>query len=184
MSKYLFIDTETGGVNPDEASLLSVGIVLWEDGKVLLEKEYYVKQESYNVSATALTINNIDIRKLNNIGLLKNEIVQNIIRIIDENFVNEKAIIAGHNIQFDIGFLKTLFSQVNENYNDYFSHRLIETSSIIRFLCDLKLLPKNIESSDKAFDYFNIRIKNRHSSLGDALGTVELYEKLMDVVRD
>lgn len=108
--------------------------------------------------------------------------MKKIIKIIKEYFIENKAIIGGHHIQFDIGFLKKLFKEVGLNYNDYFSHRVIETSSILRFLSDVNIIPNGLESLDKAFNYFDIRLNKRHSALGDITATIELYEKLIEMI--
>ena len=36
--KILFIDTETGGIDPNSTSLLSIGLVAWSNGEILDEK--------------------------------------------------------------------------------------------------------------------------------------------------
>ncbi len=33
--KLLFIDTETGGLDPDKHSLLSIAMVVWEDMEII-----------------------------------------------------------------------------------------------------------------------------------------------------
>ena len=38
-NRVLFIDTETGGIDPIECSLLSIGIAVWEDGSIIFEDE-------------------------------------------------------------------------------------------------------------------------------------------------
>ena len=40
--RYVFIDTETGGIIPGKHSLLSIGIVIWEkDYGIIDKKEFY-----------------------------------------------------------------------------------------------------------------------------------------------
>ena len=65
MSRLLFIDTETGGVDPNKHSLLSIGLVVWDsyDG-LIYEKEYYVKQREYVITQTARQINKISLEDL------------------------------------------------------------------------------------------------------------------------
>ena len=35
MTKLLVVDTETGGLHPDRCSLLTLGAVVWEDGRLI-----------------------------------------------------------------------------------------------------------------------------------------------------
>lgn len=37
--RLLFLDTETGGLNEFEHSLLTMGMVVWENGKIIAKKE-------------------------------------------------------------------------------------------------------------------------------------------------
>ena len=48
MNRILFIDTETGGINPNKHSLLSIGLVVWDqDNGIIYENEFYIKSEKY-----------------------------------------------------------------------------------------------------------------------------------------
>lgn len=46
--ELLFLDTETGGLNPGVNSLLQVGLVAYVDGKVIAKREFSIKEENYN----------------------------------------------------------------------------------------------------------------------------------------
>ena len=54
-------DTETGGLDPNKHSLLSIGFVVWDaiDGE-LFSDEYYVYSENYCVTKTAARLNHYD----------------------------------------------------------------------------------------------------------------------------
>lgn len=73
MNKYIFIDTETGGIDPNYSSLLSIGLIVWEDRKIKCSKEFFIKQKSYNVTSIALRINNINLVDLEKKENLKNK---------------------------------------------------------------------------------------------------------------
>ncbi len=72
--KLIFLDTETGGINSRVNSLLSVGLVIWEDKKIITKKEFYIKEKEYNVTTQAIEINKIDLNELKKNGLKKSEI--------------------------------------------------------------------------------------------------------------
>ena len=40
-------------------------------------------------------------------------------------------------------------------------------------------IPYQISSSSKAFDYYGISVQGRHTAIGDAIATVELFDKLL-----
>ena len=181
--RLLFIDTETGGINPDEHSLLSIGIVVWEQENILFEDEFYIKDTVYKTTPQAISINNIDIAQLDKIGLEKQEVIKRLKKIIKQYFDNTVVTIAGHNIAFDISFLKRLYKNNNCDFSDDFSHRMIDTSSILQFLYFSGKLERNMPSSDAAFEYFNIDVAKRHSALDDCRATAQLFNKLISLER-
>lgn len=181
-NRLLFIDTETGGVDPAEHSLFSVGVVVWESGNIIFEDELYIKDTVYKITAQALDINNINISQIDKIGLDKQDIIKKLKSIKEEYFNNTIMTVAGHNIGFDVSFLKQLYKDCNSIFLEDFSHRTIDTSSILQFLFFSKKLETNISSSDVAFKYFNIEVKKRHTALDDCRATVYLFNKLISLV--
>ncbi len=173
--KLIFLDTETGGINSRVNSLLSVGLVIWEDKKIITKKEFYIKEKEYNVTTQAIEINKIDLNELKKNGLKKSEIKKEIINLIKENF-KEKAILAGHNINFDISFLKKIFEE--KEFLEIFSYRSIDVASIMKYLSIKKGLDLN--SLDDAIKYYNLETKKRHTALGDAIVVAELFNKLLE----
>jgi DNA polymerase-3 subunit epsilon len=109
--------------------------------------------------------------------------IEQIIDFVEKHFSGQKATIAGHNVHFDVGFLKRLFEEEGIQYNQYFSHRLIDTASILNYLYFSGVLPDQLSSSDAAFKYFSISPVGRHTSLGDAVATAQLFNKLISFER-
>lgn len=173
--KIIFLDTETGGIDSKVNSLLSIGLVIWENKKIIFEKEFLVKEYQYNVTPKAMEINKINLDELRENGLEKSQIKKEIIKIVKKNF-EDKAILAGHNISFDISFLKNIFTK--DEFAELFSYRTIDTASIMKYLS----IKKNIilNSLDDAIKYYNLKIEKRHSALGDALVTARLFNKLLE----
>ena len=92
--------------------------------------------------------------------------------------------IIGHNVQFDINFLKEFFKKNHRSYNQYFSHRAIDTYSVFKTLVLAGKITENLNSSSDAFKHFNIKVNGRHSAIGDCIATVQLYEKLINLIKD
>lgn len=182
-NKILFIDTETGGLDPTTNSLLSVAFVVWENGEFLLSKEVLINDGILNVSPQALEINKINIAKHSKNALKSEFAVLEIESFLNENFNNdEKIILCGHNIIFDINFFKAFWTKNGRNYNQRFSHRYIDTASLLFYLSIANKIPSELTSSDKAFDYFKISVNKRHSALGDVIATAELFNKLVHII--
>ncbi len=181
-NRLLFIDTETGGVDPIDHSLFSIGIVVWENGNMIFEDDIYIKDTVYKATAQALAINNINISQIDESGLDKQDVIKRLKTIKKEYFNDTIMTAAGHNIGFDISFLKQLYKDSKFNFLDDFSHRTIDTSSILQFLFFSGKLEKNISSSDVAFQHFNIEVGQRHTALDDCRATVCLFNKLISLV--
>ncbi len=181
-NKILFIDTETGGLDPLSHSILSVAFTVWENGKIFNSKEFLINDGILNVSEKALEINKIDISEHSRIALKSEIAVLEIENFLNQNFnLDEKIILCGHNILFDINFFKTFWIKNGNDYNKRFSHRYVDTASLLFFLSITNKLPEDLTSSQKAFDFFNIKIDKRHSALGDVVATAELFNHLLEL---
>ncbi len=183
MEKLLFIDTETGGTNPQEHSLLSVGMVIWSNKKILDTKEILINDGILSVTKTAIEINKIDLEHHKKQALDPKVAIKQFMEFLYENFAAQSQItIAGHNVIFDVNFLKKFFQEQDLEFNNFFIHRYIDTSSILQYLYYSGRLNQNVSSSTEAFNYFNIAVKGRHTALGDAIATSELFTELINLI--
>ena len=178
--KIVFIDTETGGLDPKYHSLLSIGLVQWENTKITRTKEILINDGELNVTDAALAINKIDLSSHIVNAITQEEAIQEILLFIEwSGNQKEKITLAGHNVCFDIRFTRHLFESQNYNFEDYFSHRSIDTSSILHYLYFAGKIDRKIVGSSDAFKHFEIEVKGRHTALGDAIATAELFTRLI-----
>lgn len=185
-NRFVFIDTETGGIDPNKHSLLSVGLCIWDINKNIIDnKEIFIKSDNYIITKNAQKINKFNLIEHNIKAIGPNEAIKEILDFCYNYFDSNIAIpLVGHNIQFDVNFLKKLFKDNNRSFNQYFSHRYIDTYSVFKTCVLAGLIDKNLNSSADAFSYFGIKIKGRHSALGDCIATVELYENLLKLLSE
>lgn len=176
--KVLFMDTETGGLDPEKHSLLTVALAVYEDGKILDEKEWFIKHKDYSVTSKALEINNINLVEHNKIAMDTKIAVVDIIQFIFKNFSVEKAVIAGHNVEFDYKFLDKLFKGETEFINRYLSHRKLDTCSLINFLMISGKIDIESASLETCINYFKIEANARHTAKDDVRATITLFEKI------
>lgn len=187
MPKVLIIDTETGGLDPAACSVLSIAAVVWDDGRLLDEAELFVREPHILADAESLKINAIDPAWLENHGLPPVAVVSSLRSLITKHFgggLPRRVTIAGHNVSFDIGFLKRLYRMAGEDYGADFSHRSLDTSSMVALLMLAGLVPLAAASSNNAFEYFGIDVPSgkRHTALADARATAELLSRLVSFV--
>lgn len=183
--KLLFIDTETGGTDEYENSLLSIALVHWENKKTLDKLEIFIKEENYNTTKEAMNLNKLNLEEIKKVGLERDIAVKEINKFISKNFGDEKAIICGHNVNFDIRFLKQLYKKSNDDYKKYFSYRSLDTASIFKFLTLAgKFRNNSINSLDDAINYFKISFENRHSAMADIEKTIQVFNILIEKVEN
>ena len=181
--RLLFIDTETGGLNPDKHALLSLGMVVWEDMELIDSQEILINDGQLSVTEEALSVNKIDLAEHKKSAMPSYQAANEIFTFIRKHFPHQgKITLAGHNVHFDINFLSVFLSRNNKTFSNYFSHRIIDTSSILYYLYLSGHIKQRAISSDEAFALFNIKVEGRHTALGDALATAKLFNKLIDLI--
>ena len=183
-NRLLFIDTETGGLNPDKHSLLSLAMVIWEDMEIIDSQEILINDGILSVTQEALSVNKINIEKHKQLAISPSQAMEGIFSFISKHFpLHRKITLAGHNVHFDVHFLRVFFSRNNKDFGKFFSHRIIDTSSILYYLYLAGHLKQKAISSDEAFDLFEIQVNGRHTALGDAIATAELFTKLLYLIK-
>ncbi len=183
-NNVLFVDTETGGVDPKETSLLSIGLVIWHNKKIVDKKEILLKEDIIKITPEAFKINKIDLNEITEKGRCSKDAINDILEFSKNHFSSKSLIpLGGHNTNFDANFIKYLFRNSNMNFNKYFSYRYIDTASILKYLFLAKKLDRELSSLGEAIDYFNISVNKRHSALEDALATAKLFSILIDLIK-
>lgn len=181
--KILFIDTETGGLDYEHDSLLSIGLVIWQDFRILDSIEIAINDGILSVSKQALDVNKINLTEHKAKALNSKQAIDRFTNFLAAHFgANEKITLAGHNINFDINFLRHFLLKNKFEWHQRFSHRVIDTASILYFLYFAEQLENKSISSDDAFRLFGITVSKRHSALGDAVATANLFSKLLRVM--
>lgn len=184
MTQILFLDAETGGLDPSTASLLSIGLAVWEQGEIKATTEIFLKHDAITVSPESLKVNRLNLLEHIERAVYPTEAASAMISFCQEHLhCPPPWVIGGHNIYFDLGFLRPFLKNQGYEWHKLFSHRAVDTSSILRFLFLSGILEEEIVSSDDAFPYFNIHVNGRHTALGDAIATAELFNHLLVLVK-
>ena len=180
--RILFIDTETGGLDPLRHSLLSIGLVVWENLEILDEKEILINDGRLIATDEALSINGIDLDDHAKHALDPASAIVELNSFVRLHYnAGELITLAGHNVCFDISFLKHFLHDNNIQFGRLFSHRSIDTSSILYYLYLSGKLKVKAISSSEAFEHFGITVEGRHTALGDARATAQLFSLLINL---
>lgn len=183
--KLLFIDTETGGVDCNKHSLLSIGLVVWDYNQGIIDSiEILIKNKKYLITKEAQRINKFNKEEHEKTAIEHQKAIERILEFCSWHF--EKGLLiplAGHNTQFDVGFIKVFLKNNKRSYNQIFSHRILDTYTLVRSLYYSGKINMDISSSAQAFKYFNIKIENRHTAKEDAIATAELFSRLLELLK-
>ena len=160
---FIALDIETTSLDPENGEIIEIGAVRFNKAKVLAEWETLVKpQEKIPRIVKAITgIKEEDVKEAPALEEIKNEFIK---------FVGKEPIV-GHNIYFDLDFLKA--KGINFPNKRYDTWRL---STV--------LLPKFPSHSLEALaDYLKIKHLEKHRSLADAKASAELFLILLEEVK-
>ncbi len=180
---FIVLDTETGGLDPLTQSLLSVGLVDWTGERAL---EFLVKEPEIVTVPESMKVNHIDLEKLKAEGLTPVQACERLEQYVEDcsRAAGEQVMLVGHNVAFDIAFLRRIHKIANYPFSQVFSHRTVDTHTLLWALVQRGKLPPEVMSSDAAFAHFGLMPPEalRHTALGDAWATRDLLLKLLEMV--
>ena len=182
-NNLVVIDVETSGVNPFKHEVLAIGIVpLIETIPPCL---VYIRPLEIEWSTFAR--NNFDkfSTEWEEKAIPPSEACRVIEKYLAEVFNGQPATVIGHNVGFDIAFLRKLAFLAGKDEIAGISHRMLDTHTMLYLLYLNGLIPSTAMRSDEAFKHFSIKVNDaeRHTALGDAIATRELVLKLFKMLR-
>lgn len=190
MNKIIFIDTETGGVNPEKAVLIQLSGIIRIDKKDVEKFNFYIKPfENSEVTEKALEVQGRTLEELKTDKYVEEkEVYKEFINILDKYIDKydrtDKFIVAGYNVRFDVDILKAFFQRHGNNFLfSYLDSSMLDPLYSIRLLQIAEILPilenNKLETWCK---YFEIELK-AHDSLEDIEATKKLIGKLISLIR-
>ena len=190
MNKIIFIDTETGGVNAEKSALIQLSGIIEVNGVEKEKFNFYIKPfKNSEVNEKALEVQGRTLEELRTDKYIDESIIYKkfleiLDKYIDKYDKNDKFIVAGYNVKFDIDILKALFERNNNKFLfSYFNSSMLDPLYSVRLLQVAGMLPvlenNKLETWCK---YFNIELK-AHDSLQDITATKKLIEKLVELIK-
>lgn len=190
MNKIIFIDTETGGINAEKSALIQLSGIIEVDGTEKEKFNFYIKPfKNSEVNEKALevqgrTLEELETEKYIDESIIYKKFLEILDKYIDKYDKNDKFIVAGYNVKFDIDILKAFFERNNNKFLfSYFNSSMLDPLYSVRLLQVAGMLPvlenNKLETWCK---YFNIELK-AHDSLQDITATKKLIEKLIELIK-
>jgi DNA polymerase-3 subunit epsilon len=178
--KILWIDTETTGTDPTLHSVIQIANIIDIDGKIEDKFVFNVQPHpDFEIAEGSIAVHGISTEQMQafpEMKIVHSQMLQKWNKYIDKFNRNDKFIIAGQKINFDIDFLSHFFMRLNDNFlGSYLDFRsrieLLDLTKGLRMLDIIKSSDLKLETLCKEF---GIKIQ-AHDALSDITATKELY---------
>lgn len=166
------MDIETGGFDSNNCAVCSITLKIDDIIKTWYIKPYYAK---YNNEA--LKVNGLSLDFLHKKGENIYIVIEKIKIFLENNTLSNryKNYLVGHNLQFDLEFIKKMF-----NIYDYTHYHYYDTMHIALFLRLIQKIDEkqkvNLVQLYKLYFGTDSLYKNAHSSEADVLMTEKLFK--------
>lgn len=180
-NSLLVVDLETSGINPFRHDVLAVGLV------PLLERVapavIYVRPNEIQWSNYARRNFDKYVADWEAGAMPPSNACEAIERYLAQAFPGKQVTPVGHNIGFDVAFLRKLAFLGGRDELATISHRAVDTHTMLYLLFLKGRVPSSALSSEGAFYHFGIEVPEaaRHTAIGDALATRELVLRLFEL---
>ncbi|UUV19492.1 3'-5' exonuclease [Fusobacteria bacterium ZRK30] len=187
--KILWYDTETTGLTENSAMFQISGVIEVE-GEVKEEFDIFCHpHEGADISEQALEVTGVSREKLDGFQSPKKayeELIEIFSKYIDKFDREDKFIIAGQNVKFDIDVLNRFFKRNNDNYLGSFLNykQVFDTLSVYTALEIADVVPKlENHKLETICKIMGVELSNAHNSLADIKATKEVGDKLLQGLR-
>jgi len=183
--KYFLFDTETGGIRKEMSLLTLYGFILDENLKILDTIDLKIKPDDgvYHVNAQGLEMNRISLVEHDRVAKPVSEVKTKFKNYICGWSLHQKLTPIGHNVRFDVKFVKT---HLLEDWDRYFDRRHIDTASIGKFLALSGIVPKlkSYSLSEMASAMMiEVDESRRHEASYDADLTLQVLKSMKVLVK-
>jgi DNA polymerase-3 subunit epsilon len=166
------VDLETTGFYHDMGDeIISIGAVIIEEGRINTDKTFHELVDPHcRVPDEVQQLTGIQQEMLAGCPSFF-EVLQPFLRFIDGN------VIVGHNVAFDLGFINPRLKKYCHTKID---NHTLDTIKLAQFLG----IRSRGFSLDDLLAFYGIESVGRHTALGDALMTAEVFMRLISALKD
>lgn len=163
--RFVVFDCETTGLKLETDRILSIGAVVVENNAILVSQtfEYYVKQDLFNKDVVAIH----GLRKTEDFQVTEEQAVLDFLDFIQD------ATLVGHHVFFDIEMINEALKRME---GGKLKNQSIDTNAMYK---KFKYLQDDQNCSlDELAKIFKIKTSDRHTAVGDAFITAQVFIKL------
>lgn len=180
--KMLVIDTETGGLDPSVHAILSLAAVVYDNGSIADTIHMFIDDTEGLRDPEAMAKNKID---LTSVPLLSPvSAVLALENFLLRNDMRSKVVLVGHNLPFDVGFVKRLYRLAGKNYDTVFAHGGLCTKTGAIMLMEAGRINSTSSSLIHAGPAVGVPVEEKHDALYDAVATAKVLRRMLDLIRN
>jgi DNA polymerase III epsilon subunit-like protein len=164
--KYCFLDLETTGFDPSKDSIIEVSLVVIENDIEIGRLDQVIIPDKSPLSDFVSQLTGIDQNEIDNNGVYFTEVKDEVQALV------EGTVIVGHNIDFDINFLKG-------NGIDLNSVERLDTHELARILLPLETsFALEVLTQNYGFAH-----EDAHRAMSDVLASKDLFNMLLGKIK-
>jgi DNA polymerase III alpha subunit (gram-positive type) len=182
---YIVFDTETGGIGLDKSLLTLYFQVTDKDFQPVNDLSLAVKPDDgiYHVTGEAMGINKINLVEHDKIAIPYKKGGTVLYEFLKSNFKGKdnRMVPVGHNMDGD---LQHIWDKLlgRATWESFVSYRRFDTSAVIQYCRAKGTLPDTCSGSlENIIEYFKLPKGEHHNAKYDALMTLEVLKKLLEL---
>lgn len=185
-SKILWVDTETTGLDPNRNDIWQIAMLVEINGDIVERAEWKLRPRADAIDPDALALrDDIDAQYLATLPEPRSifpQIKQFLAKYINKFDKDDKFIIAGYYVRFDVDHLRALWQKCGDKYfGSWFFNAQLDISCIVALLCLYGMRFKNFKLSTIC-ESFAIEL-DAHDALSDIQATRQLFQSIKGVIR-
>lgn len=178
------VDVETGGFNERTDALLQIAAVILDmddEGKIVREETHSCHVEPFpgaNLDPKSLEVNGIDPDHPLRMAVDEKQALPRIfkpIRLAMKKHQCKRAILVGHNANFDLKFINAATERAGIKRNPFHPFSTFDTVSLAGLAFGQTVLSRAVQSAGIAWDN-----REAHSAIYDAEMTAELFCRIVN----
>ncbi|MCY4485092.1 MAG: 3'-5' exonuclease [Spirochaetaceae bacterium] len=172
----LVVDVETTGLDPAKDTVVQIAACKLDGDARLDDPPFvtYVRPDT-RISDTAEAVHGLKLTDLRTAPSIAEAI-----RAFNE-YAPPDAILCGHNIAFDVAFLKAAYTSVGIGFP--FDYHLLDVWSVSFFLLETQRIKLNPHNLSALCDLYGIPRGHKHDALEDVQATALILSRMFDTVR-
>jgi len=184
MSKMLYVDVETTGIDPLYCGIIQLAFIVEIDGVVKEQHHFKVRPfETDRINAGALKTVGVTIDEImtyedpNKVYWKFRKVLEKYVDVYDKD-KSKKFFPVGYNVQFDLDFLKSFFLKNDDKFiGSYFNWKKLDVLQLLYWFHYKGVTNFDSYKLETVCSGFNIPLV-AHDALSDITATRELFKML------